>query len=129
MSHGSKRPEEMCTNPAVSLRPSARSSTDPERLAPCRYPDPLPPDIQQGVLTTMAARDPSEADIPLGALRRTSFPKLVNSGGHSSVSEAICDVLQRELNSERATIPGVGHSVPRAGNAFNEHLEAFLKGA
>jgi pimeloyl-ACP methyl ester carboxylesterase len=77
----------------------------------------------------MAARDPSEADIPLGALRRTSFPKLVTSGGHSSVSEAICDVLQRELNAERAIIPGVGHSVPRAGNAYNERLEAFLKGA
>ena len=77
----------------------------PGAPSPVPLPDPLPPDIQQGVLTTMAARDPSEADIPLGALRRASFPKLVTSGGHSSVSEAICDVLQRELNAERAIIP------------------------
>ena len=38
LSHVYKRPEEMCTNPALSLRLSAISSTDPERLAPCRYP-------------------------------------------------------------------------------------------
>jgi len=37
--------------------------------------------------------DPSEADIPLGALRRASFPKLVTSGGHSSVSEASCGAI------------------------------------
>lgn len=100
----------------------------PGAPSPVPLPDPLPPDIQQGIFTTMAARDPSEADIPLRALRRASFPKLVTSGGHSSVSEAICDVLQRELNAERAIIPGAGHSVPRAGAAFNERLEAFLKG-
>ena len=40
----------------------------PGAPSPVPLPDPLPPDIQQGVLTTMAARDPSEADIPLGAL-------------------------------------------------------------
>jgi pimeloyl-ACP methyl ester carboxylesterase len=52
----------------------------PGAPSPVPLPDPLPPDIQQGVLTTMAARDPNEADIPLGALRRASFPKLVTSG-------------------------------------------------
>jgi hypothetical protein len=52
-----------------------------------------------------------------------------SGSGHSSVFEAICDVLQRELSAERAIIPGACHSVPRAGAAFNERLEAFLKGA
>src|SRR6201987_3512294 len=60
----------------------------PGAPSPVPLPDPLPPDIPQGVLTTMAARDPTAAEIPLGALRRASFPKLVPSGGHSSVSEA-----------------------------------------
>ena len=115
--------------PRAFLEAFRKIINGPGAPSPVPLPDPLPPDIQQGVLTTMAARDPNEADIPLGALRRASFPKLVTSGGHSSVSEAICDVLQRELNAERAIIPGAGHSVPRAGAAFNERLEAFLKGA
>ena len=115
--------------PRAFLEAFRKIINGPGAPSPVPLPDPLPPDIQQGILTTMAARDPNEADIPLGALRRTSFPKLVTSGGHSSVSEAICDVLQRELNAERAIIPGAGHSVPRAGAAFNERLEAFLKGA
>lgn len=101
----------------------------PGAPSPVPLPDPLPPDIQQGVLTTMAQRDPNEAAIPLAALRRASFPKLVTSGGHSSVFEAICDVFQQELDAERAIIRGAGHSVPRAGAPFNERLEAFLKGA
>ena len=37
----------------------------PGAPSPVPLPDPLPPDIQQGILTTMAARDPNEADIPL----------------------------------------------------------------
>jgi len=114
--------------PRAFLEAFRKIINGPGAPSPVPLPDPLPPDIQQGVLTTMAARDPNEADIPLGALRRASFPKLVTSGGHSSVFEAICDVLQRELNAERAIIPGAGHSVPRAGAAFNELLEAFLRG-
>ena len=101
----------------------------PGAPSPVPIPDPLPPDVRQGTLTTMAGRNPNEADIPLDALRGTPFPKLVISGGHSSVFEAICDVLQHELSAERAIIRGVGHSVPRTGAPFNERLEAFLKGA
>jgi len=115
--------------PRAFLEAFRKIINGPGAPSPVPLPDPLPPDIQQGVLTTMAQRDPNEANIPLAALRRASFPKLVTSGGHSSVFEAICDVFQQELNAERAIIRGAGHSVPRAGAPFNERLEAFLKGA
>jgi pimeloyl-ACP methyl ester carboxylesterase len=90
-------------------------------------PDPLPPALEQGVRTTMAQRPPWDANIPLDALKRTSFPKLVISGGHHGAYEAVCDVLHRELRTERATIRGAGHNVPRTGAPFNDKIEAFLK--
>jgi len=92
-------------------------------------PDPLPSALEQGVRTTMTSRDPGEAQIPLDAFKRTSFPKLVTSGGHHPAFEAICDVLHRELRTERAIIRGAGHQVPRTGASFNDRLEAFMKSA
>ena len=96
-------------------------------LAP--IPDPLPPALEQGARAAMAQRNVWEAEIPLDALRRTSFPKLIVSGGHHPAFEAVCDVLYRELKAERATIRGGGHGVPRTGVPFNERLDTFLKGA
>jgi pimeloyl-ACP methyl ester carboxylesterase len=92
-------------------------------------PDPLPPPLEQGVRTTMTGRDPSEAQIPLDALKRTSFPKLVMSGGHHPAFEAVCDLIAAELKAERAAIRGAGHSTQRTGAPFNARLEAFLKAA
>jgi pimeloyl-ACP methyl ester carboxylesterase len=92
-------------------------------------PDPLPPLLEQGVRTTMTGRDPSEANIPLGVLKRTSFPKLVMSGGHHPAFEAVCDFIATELKAERAVIRGAGHATQRTGAPFNARLEAFLKGA
>ena len=43
----------------------------------------------------MTGRDPSEAQIPLDALKRTTFPKLVTSGGHHPAFEAVCDMIER----------------------------------
>ena len=92
-------------------------------------PDPLPPALEQGVRTTMTGRDPSDANIPLDALKRTTFPKLVVSGGHHPAFEAVCDFIATELKAERAVIRGAGHNTPRTGAPFNERLEAFLKSA
>ena len=50
----------------------------------------------------MTGRDPSEAQIPLDALKRTAFPKLVISGGHHPAFEAVCGFLAGELKAERA---------------------------
>jgi hypothetical protein len=46
----------------------------------------------------MMARPQGEAEIPLDALRRTSFPKLVTAGGHHPVFEGICDKLSCNAN-------------------------------
>jgi pimeloyl-ACP methyl ester carboxylesterase len=92
-------------------------------------PDPLPPALEQGVRVTMTGRDPGEANIPLDALKRTSFPKLVTSGGHHPAFEAVCDHIASELKAERSVIRGAGHSTQRTGAPFNARLEAFLKGA
>jgi pimeloyl-ACP methyl ester carboxylesterase len=96
---------------------------------PPALPDPLPPGLEEGVRTTMGQRPPGEAEIPIAALKQTSFPKLVTSGGHNQVFENVCDLLQRELKAERAIIRGVGHRVPNTGAPFNERLEALWKTA
>ena len=62
----------------------------------------------------------------MAELRRAPFPKLVVSGGHHPAFDAVCDVLEQELNSERAVVPGAGHSVARTGEPFNAVLLDFL---
>ena len=94
-----------------------------------QLPSPLPPPLDQNARLLMTERDPAEARIPIKALRRASFPKLVVSGAHSQVFERICDALQAGLWAERAVIPGAGDSAQRTGAAFNERLDTFLKDA
>lgn len=94
-----------------------------------QLPSPLPPPLLQSAKLLMVERDPTEAVIPLERLREAPFPKLVVSGAHSGVFDAVCDVLEEELGAQRAVIPGAGHSVPRTGAPFNEKLEAFLGAA
>jgi pimeloyl-ACP methyl ester carboxylesterase len=91
-------------------------------------PDPLPPELEAGARAAVAERPPHEADIPLAVLAAAPFPKLVVSGGHSAVFDAVCDVLERELGAERAVVPGAGHSIPRAPG-YNETLVGFLEAA
>jgi len=113
--------------PRAFVEAFLKTITAPGAPPPRPLPDPLPPALEQGARTAMLARPQGDAEIPLDALRRTSFPKLVTSGGHHPVFEGICDKLQRELNTERAIIRGAGHNVPSTGAPFNERLEAFLK--
>jgi pimeloyl-ACP methyl ester carboxylesterase len=91
--------------------------------------DPLTPELERGARLLMVERAPWEAEIPLDALARAPFPKLVVSGAHHPAFDAVCDVLERRLGAERAVIPGAGHSVQRTGAPFNERLEAFLHSA
>ena len=88
-------------------------------------PDPLPPDLEAGARAALVERPPHEAEIPFDALAATPFPKLVLSGAHHAAFDAICDVLEKRLGAERAVLPGVGHSIPRAPG-FNERLTEFL---
>lgn len=107
----------------------ARTTAGPDSPAPAPLPEPLPPAIQQGIRTAMLSRRASEADPvhQVEALRGTKFPKLVTSGGHSPVFEAICDRLQRELKTQRAVIRGAGHNVQLTGAPFNDKLDALWR--
>jgi pimeloyl-ACP methyl ester carboxylesterase len=91
-------------------------------------PSPLPPDLEQGAVTLIGERGPWEAEIPLGELAATPFPKLVASGAHHPSFDAICDVLERELPAERLILPGHGHSVQRHPD-FNTALADFVERA
>jgi pimeloyl-ACP methyl ester carboxylesterase len=92
-----------------------------------KLPDPLPPELEQGIRASMAERPPWEAEIPLDELAAAPFPKLVVSGAHNPAFDAVCDVLEERLGAERAVLPGAGHSLPRAPG-YAERLEGFLSG-
>jgi pimeloyl-ACP methyl ester carboxylesterase len=83
-------------------------------------------ELLDGARLLMRERPPWEADPPLEALSGAPFAKLVISGGHSSVFEAVCDTVAGRLGAERATVPGRGHTIPATGEPYNELLEAFL---
>ncbi len=89
-------------------------------------PKELTGELLHGVRLLMRERPPWEADPPLDALGTTGFPKLVISGGHSPVFEAVCDVIAARLHAERTTIPGRAHTIPATGEAYNDRLHAFL---
>jgi pimeloyl-ACP methyl ester carboxylesterase len=87
--------------------------------------DPLPPPLEAGARAAIAERFPNEAVIPFETLRAGGFPTLVVSGGHHPAFDAVCDVLERELEAERAVVPGAGHSIARAPG-FNGVLVEFV---
>jgi pimeloyl-ACP methyl ester carboxylesterase len=89
----------------------------------------LSPALLQSARTLMVERYPWEADIPLAELRAAPFPKLVVSGAHHPAFDAVCDVLERELDAARVVLPGSGHSVPRLGEPFNRAISDFLERA
>jgi len=88
-------------------------------------PSPLPPDLEQGARALIVQRGPWEAQIPLDTLAAAPFPTLVISGAHSAAFDAICDVLEQELDAKRLILPGFGHSVPRHPD-FNAALTDFV---
>jgi pimeloyl-ACP methyl ester carboxylesterase len=93
-------------------------------------PDQLPPALMAGVKAVRAVRRrPWEGKLPLDELARAAFPKLVISGDHSPVFEALCDHLADRLHAERAHVPGARHVTPHTGRAFNDTLEAFITGS
>ena len=91
---------------------------------PGRLPTPLPPRLAKGASLLMRGRPPSEAIIPLDELAALDCPKLVISGDHSAIFDAVCDALVSGIGAERVVLPGAGHSVPLVGEPFNEALRA-----
>jgi pimeloyl-ACP methyl ester carboxylesterase len=93
-----------------------------------KLPDPLPPLLEAGARAALAERSPLEAQIPFDDLAAASFPKLVVTGGHNAIFDAVADVLEQRLGAQRAVVPGAGHSIPRAPG-YNETLVRFLESA
>lgn len=116
----------------------ARGPRDPEEFlqgflrimgSDVELPSPLPPPLDRGARAFVTEREPWDARIPLDALARESFPKLVVSGAFHPALDAVCDTIAERIGAERAVIPGAGHSVQAVGAAFNRRLEEFLAGA
>jgi pimeloyl-ACP methyl ester carboxylesterase len=89
-------------------------------------PPQLTGQLLNGARMLMSERPPWEAEPPLQELAASPFPKLVVSGGHSPVFEAVCATLALRLHARRATVTGFGHSIPAAGAPYNELLHEFL---
>ena len=102
-----------------------RYGTGSLRQTPAR----LEGELLTGARLLMAERPSWEADPPLAALARAGFPKLVISGGHSPVFEAVCDTLAQGLGARREQVTGRAHSVTAVGGAYNACLQAFLEQA
>ena len=90
-------------------------------------PDELDGELLQGVRLLMRERPPWEAQPQLAALGDAPFPKLVISGGHSAVFEAVCDAVAGAMGARRAVIAGRRHTIPATGDPYNSCVCSFLK--
>src|SRR5207248_10403510 len=92
-------------------------------------PGQLTGELLAGTQLLMRARPRWEADPPLLALADAPFPKLVISGGHSPVFEAVCDAVASGMRARRAVIEGRSHTIPATGPPYNVLLHSFLSAA
>lgn len=96
---------------------------------PSRLPDPLPEPLLRAARVQIHGRWPWEATVPIKVLAHAGFPKLVVSGGHSALFDAVCDLLENALPAARVVHQGAGHSIPRLGAPVNQTLAAFWEAA
>ncbi len=92
-------------------------------------PEQLQGELLQGARLVMSERPPWESDPPLELLRGARFGKLVISGGHSRVFEAVCDAVAQGIGARRATVAGRGHTIPATGAPYNDLVREFITGA
>jgi pimeloyl-ACP methyl ester carboxylesterase len=86
-------------------------------------------ELLHGARLVMRERPPWESQPPFAELRAAPFPKLVISGGHSPVFEAVCDAVAQELGARRATVAGRGHTIPATGAPYNDLVREFILAA
>jgi pimeloyl-ACP methyl ester carboxylesterase len=89
-------------------------------------PEHLTGELLQGARLAMRERPPWEASPPLQTLRGAPFAKLVISGGHSPVFEAVCDAVAEQIDAEREVIKGRRHNIPSTGPPYNKRLHSFM---
>jgi len=87
----------------------------------------LSPIERKAVEAHMAEAPPWTIDIPLDTLAATAFPKLVFSGDWNPAMNAVADVITERLSAERCVLKGWYHNIHRAGEPFNQRLDAFLQ--
>lgn len=97
--------------------------SDPEELPPAVLDAavPLVPLLRVG-------RPPWSAELPLAEAAAARFGKLVVSGGHSPVFDAVCDDLADRIGAARAEVSGAGHEVQFAGPGINSVLLHLWRG-
>jgi pimeloyl-ACP methyl ester carboxylesterase len=125
IAHGELLYERAATLSALEFLRAFRGGVGSTHETPGR----LAGELLDGARLLMRERPPWEAEPPLEALGGARFPKLVISGGHSPVFEAVCDAVASRLAAQRAVISGRGHTIPATGAPYNERLHAFLSGA
>jgi pimeloyl-ACP methyl ester carboxylesterase len=92
-------------------------------------PEELPDWLERGARHAARERPAWEAEVDLDLIGAAPFPKLVISGGHSPVFEAVCDRLAQRIAADRAIISGRGHTIPAVGEAYNRRVHGFLSRA
>ncbi|GAA1018722.1 MULTISPECIES: alpha/beta fold hydrolase [Amycolatopsis] len=121
---------------ATALRDywAANADSDPAtfvagflRVLNVDLPSPLPPPMAEAARNLMTER-PWETDVPVEALARTPFPKLVVTGGGTPGFEDVADALAEGLSAKRVLFPGSPHAVQRIGQRFNDEFVAHLDG-
>lgn len=91
-------------------------------------PSPLPAPLAEAIRNLTTER-PWETGVPLEALARTTFPKLVVTGGGTPGFEDVADALAEGLSAKRVLFEGSPHAVQRIGQKFNDELIAHLQNA
>jgi pimeloyl-ACP methyl ester carboxylesterase len=89
-------------------------------------PEVLPDWLEHGATLAKHERPPWHAEPPLDELAAASFPKLVISGGHSPVFEAVCDTLAQRIGAERRILAGRQHTIPTLGADYNACVSEFM---
>jgi pimeloyl-ACP methyl ester carboxylesterase len=90
-------------------------------------PDELPDWLARGARHAARERPVWHAEVPFDALAAAPFPKLVISGGHSPVFEAVCDRVAEALGgAQRTIITGRQHTIPATGEPYNAAVNDFL---
>jgi pimeloyl-ACP methyl ester carboxylesterase len=95
-------------------------------------PDQLPPEFLDAAEATVPVfrngRFFADASVPFEDLRRSSFPKLVVSGGHHPGFEAMSVDLAQRIGANHVVVEGAGHEIQFTGQALNDILVARWSG-
>lgn len=82
----------------------------------------LPPDLERAVQTTLAEPPPWLAELDLSPIRDRPIPTRLISGGWHPAFDAVIEVLEQQLGTERVVLKGARHSPNLLADRFNDLL-------